>query len=288
MAFFLLTENTFHSGYLVNQWLDEFGTDPEFLGVTLRADPLPEEVLANRASFHERLHGRRELSDMEQRELLALYPDAGDTDFAMVKLLGIPARPVTALDPGTATFLGHDLNSARAEAWLTAMSQAHERLHGFVFLDRLLASWWIKTTAGMLFNAHSAVLPHARGMFAIEQVAARADAEYFRRAAGATVHFVDEGVDTGPIVRAERLDDPFAAESIWECKGRSFATGFRLLTEVARDAQASRIAPPTPQTDGTEDREPGPEFKRRDFAQATKAAAERGYLEMRRRAKAGP
>ena len=96
---------------------------------------------------------------------------------------------------------------------------------------------------GRIYDAHSAVLPYARGMFAIEQVAATGDIDHFRNAAGATVHVVDEGIDTGPIVRRERLADPFGASSIWECKAQSFILGFDLLLEGAEAVTSDRALP---------------------------------------------
>jgi hypothetical protein len=75
------------------------------------------------------------------------------------------------------------------------------------------------------------------------QVAATGDIDHFRNAAGAAVHVVDEGVDTGPIVRRGRLADSFGASSIWECKARSFILGFDLLRlfEVNRGQVAARL-----------------------------------------------
>src|SRR5579859_607244 len=105
----------------------------------------------------------------------------------------------------------------------------------FVFLDQLLDPWWIELTDSRIINGHSAVLPYARGMFAIENVAISQNIEAFKKAAGATVHYIDTGIDTGPIIRAERLIDPLRFSSIWELKGRTFTSVFNLLIEVAKD-----------------------------------------------------
>jgi phosphoribosylglycinamide formyltransferase 1 len=149
----------------------------------------------------------------------------------------------------------------------------------FIFIDRLLAPWWLELTGGRVINAHSAVLPHARGSYAIEQVAADRDAARFRQSAGATVHYVDQGVDTGPIIWAERFRDPFGFESIWDCKCRSFALGFTGLIHVASRIAGQLVTgpagvAPAGSTHGTD-------FKRADFTPAVRQAAEAGFLAMK-------
>ncbi|NES69686.1 MAG: hypothetical protein F6K24_32965 [Okeania sp. SIO2D1] len=70
-----------------------------------------------------------------------------------------------------------------------------------------------------MVNCHSAVLPYARGMHCIENLAIYKNINQFRQAAGVTIHYVDEGVDTGSIIRTERIVDPFCFNSIWDLKG---------------------------------------------------------------------
>jgi phosphoribosylglycinamide formyltransferase 1 len=183
----------------------------------------------------------------------------------------------------SAAYLGRDINGPEACGWLNSITHSRAAVHVFVFLDRLLARWWITKADGRIYNAHSAVLPYARGMFAIEQVAATGNIDHFWSAAGATVHVVDEGVDTGPIVRRERLTDPFGPSSIWACKARSFILGFDLLLKAAENVAGDLVLasrPPEP----PEEAFGSPEFRRRDFGAARRAAAESGYLMMKARA----
>jgi phosphoribosylglycinamide formyltransferase-1 len=65
-------------------------------------------------------------------------------------------------------------------------------LAGFM---RVLGAGFVTAWRGRLLNIHPALLPAFPGLHAQRQAL-----EYGVKIAGATVHFVDEGVDTGPIV----------------------------------------------------------------------------------------
>lgn len=60
---------------------------------------------------------------------------------------------------------------------------------------RLLSPAFIREFAGRILNIHPGLLPAFAGLHAQAKAA-----EYGVRFAGATVHFVDDGLDTGPIV----------------------------------------------------------------------------------------
>ncbi len=73
-----------------------------------------------------------------------------------------------------------------------------ERRVGLVCLAgymRLLSGVFVKHFEGRLLNIHPALLPAFPGLHAQRQAL-----EHGVKVAGATVHFVDEGTDTGPIV----------------------------------------------------------------------------------------
>ena len=70
---------------------------------------------------------------------------------------------------------------------------------------RILDRELVRSLAGKLINIHPALLPAFPGMHAQRQAV-----EYGVRVAGATVHFVDEGVDTGPIILQKAIEiNPF-------------------------------------------------------------------------------
>jgi phosphoribosylglycinamide formyltransferase 1 len=60
---------------------------------------------------------------------------------------------------------------------------------------RILSPAYVGAFAGRALNIHPSLLPAFPGLHAQRQAL-----EHGARVAGATVHFVDEGVDTGPIV----------------------------------------------------------------------------------------
>ena len=70
----------------------------------------------------------------------------------------------------------------------------------------LLSPEFVQRYAGRLINVHPSLLPAFAGIGAIQQAI-----DYGVRVMGVTVHFVDEGVDTGPIIAQEAFEvDPYA------------------------------------------------------------------------------
>jgi phosphoribosylglycinamide formyltransferase-1 len=70
----------------------------------------------------------------------------------------------------------------------------------------LLSPAFVRRFSGRLVNIHPSLLPSFPGLHAIEQAIAHGV-----RVMGVTVHFVDEGVDTGPIIAQEAFEvDPYA------------------------------------------------------------------------------
>lgn len=81
-------------------------------------------------------------------------------------------------------------------------------LAGFM---RILHSFFLQAYKGRIMNIHPALLPSFKGLHAQKQAL-----DYGVKVSGATVHFVDEGVDTGPIIiqRAVPVKDDDTPETL--------------------------------------------------------------------------
>jgi len=93
----------------------------------------------------------------------------------------------------------------------------------------LLRRTFLERFAGRIVNTHSAPLPDFPGAHPIEDVLAAGVHE-----TAATVHYVDEGIDTGPVIRAERVP-VLAGDTAESLRARVQAVEHRLLPEVVRE-----------------------------------------------------
>jgi phosphoribosylglycinamide formyltransferase-1 len=76
-----------------------------------------------------------------------------------------------------------------------ALEQARVELVCLAGFMRVLGRAFVRSWSGRIMNVHPALLPAFPGLAAQRQAL-----DYGVKVAGATVHFVDEGVDTGPII----------------------------------------------------------------------------------------
>jgi len=77
-------------------------------------------------------------------------------------------------------------------------------LAGFM---EILGGPFIRRFEGRIVNVHPSLLPAFPGVRAIEQALA-----YGVALTGVTVHFVDEGVDSGPVILQEAFELPYARD----------------------------------------------------------------------------
>jgi phosphoribosylglycinamide formyltransferase-1 len=85
--------------------------------------------------------------------------------------------------------------------WLEQRDVELVVLAGFM---ELLTPGFIRRFAGRIVNIHPALLPSFAGLRAVAQTL-----EYGVKVAGVTVHFVDEGMDSGPIILQEAFELPY-------------------------------------------------------------------------------
>jgi phosphoribosylglycinamide formyltransferase 1 len=98
-------------------------------------------------------------------------------------------------------------------------------LAGFM---EVLGGAFIRRFEGRIVNVHPSLLPAFPGVRAIEQAL-----EYGVRVAGVTVHFVDEGVDSGPVLLQEAFELPYARD-IEAVERRVHEIEHRLLPQAVR------------------------------------------------------
>jgi phosphoribosylglycinamide formyltransferase-1 len=129
-------------------------------------------------------------------------------------------------------------DGAMAE-WLVERGVGLVVLAGYM---QLLDARFLGRFPQRVINVHPALLPAFPGIGSVEQALA-----YGVKVFGVTVHFVDEGVDTGPIILQRAIDLP-AATDAQEVRAALRPIEHELLCEavrlIARDAV--RIDPSNP------------------------------------------
>ena len=118
-------------------------------------------------------------------------------------------------------------------SWLEERGVELVVLAGFM---ELLTPAFIRRFAGRIVNVHPALLPAFPGLGAIEQAL-----EHGVKVAGVTVHFVDEGVDSGPIVLQESFELPYHRD-IDAIEQRFHEVEHRLLPRAVRLIAAGRVS----------------------------------------------
>ncbi len=107
---------------------------------------------------------------------------------------------------------------------------------------RLLKSETVRAFSGKMINIHPALLPSFSGLHAQQQAL-----DYGVKIAGCTVHFVDEGMDTGPIILQYPVvvlnDDTEAslAERIMEFEHLILPQAVKLICEDRLEISGRRV-----------------------------------------------
>jgi phosphoribosylglycinamide formyltransferase-1 len=126
----------------------------------------------------------------------------------------------------------HPTREAHDKALIAALEEHRVELVCLAGYMRILTAGFVRHFAGRLLNVHPALLPAFPGLHAQRQAL-----EHGVRVTGATVHFVDEGVDTGPIVlqaavpvEPEDTEERLAARILAE-EHRIYPEAVRLFAE---------------------------------------------------------
>jgi phosphoribosylglycinamide formyltransferase-1 len=93
---------------------------------------------------------------------------------------------------------------------------------------QLLSGSFLARFPGRVINVHPALLPAFPGLNAVEQAVA-----YGVKVFGVTVHFVDDGVDTGPVILQRAIELPDARDPE-DVLARLHAIEHELLPQAVR------------------------------------------------------
>jgi phosphoribosylglycinamide formyltransferase-1 len=140
---------------------------------------------------------------------------------ALARVSGIPTASFELAD-----YADRESRDAAMAQWLAGQGVRLVVLAGYM---HLLTSSFLDRFPAAVVNVHPSLLPHFPGAHAVEeQLAAGIDES------GATVHLVDEGVDSGPILAQERVPvlDGDTAETL---HARIKEIEHRLLPRVVED-----------------------------------------------------
>jgi phosphoribosylglycinamide formyltransferase 1 len=117
--------------------------------------------------------------------------------------------------------------------WLDRLEVDLVVLAGYM---ELLSPQFVRRFEGRVINVHPALLPSFPGLDAVGQAL-----EHGVRVTGVTVHFVDEGVDSGPIILQRPV--PVPADREWDTLEEAIhATEHELLPEAIRLIAAGRVS----------------------------------------------
>jgi phosphoribosylglycinamide formyltransferase-1 len=140
----------------------------------------------------DRVHGR------EGIELVAVASDQpGAPALERAERAGVPARVFEQREFG-----GRAERDRAMADWLRGVGVQLVVMAGYM---RLLSPAFLELFPGAVINVHPALLPAFPGLDAVGQALA-----YGVKVFGVTVHFVDEGVDSGPVILQRAIELPDA------------------------------------------------------------------------------
>ena len=187
----------------------------------LRVGVLASGAGTNLQALIDTVHGR-------EADVVAVASDQpGCAALDRARAAGIPARAFPRADHAD-----RQARDAAIAGWLEEHDVALVVLAGYM---ALLSPAFIARFPDHIVNVHPSLLPAFPGLRAIEQAL-----EHGVRVAGVTVHLVDDGVDTGPILLQEAIDIPLGADAE-RLHAALRPVEHRLLPEAVRLVAAGRV-----------------------------------------------
>ena len=133
----------------------------------------------------------------------------------------------------TADYADRAARDAAMGDWIETLGTELLVLAGFM---EILSPEFIRRFAGRIVNVHPSLLPAFGGIRSIEQAL-----DYGVKVMGVTVHFVDEGVDTGPIILQEAFDVLPYSRDIAAIEERVHQIEHRLLPRAVALIAAGKV-----------------------------------------------
>jgi phosphoribosylglycinamide formyltransferase-1 len=162
------------------------------------SESLPIAVLVSGAGTNlqallDTVHGR-------EAEVVAVASSLADVQaLERARAAGVPAAVFARAD-----YAGREARDEALAAWLAERGARLVVLAGYM---ELLGEGFLARFPGAVINVHPSLLPAFAGIGAIEQALA-----YGVKVFGVTVHFVDAGVDTGPVILQRAVELPQARQ----------------------------------------------------------------------------
>jgi phosphoribosylglycinamide formyltransferase-1 len=156
----------------------------------MRVGVLASGAGTNLQALLDRVHGQDGIS------IVAVASDKAEAGaLARARLAGVP----TGIFP-RAEYRGRAERDAAIADWLAGREVELVVLAGYM---QLLCEEFLERFRGRVINVHPALLPAFPGLNAVQQAL-----DYGVKVFGVTVHFVDEGVDTGPVILQRAIELP--------------------------------------------------------------------------------
>ena len=197
-------------------------------------EPLPIAVLVsgtgtNLQALLDTVHGR-------EAEIVAVAsPVAEVPALERARNRDVPVRVFARVD--------YPDRQARDEALADWLGERGARVVVLAGYMALLSEQFLQRFPAAVINVHPSLLPAFPGLHAIEQAL-----EYGVRVVGVTVHFVDTGVDTGPVILQRAIELPAGTSDPEEVLAALRPLEHALLPEAVRllARGAVRIDPERP------------------------------------------
>jgi phosphoribosylglycinamide formyltransferase-1 len=160
---------------------------------------------SNFEALAEALRSRPFEEGLRHECVLLIYDRKAAYAVSRAERLGVPARYVS--------FYKREPEEAEAEI-AAALEEARADLVALAGFMRILSPAFVAARDGRIVNVHPSLLPKWPGAHAIERAYRSGEREF-----GVTVHFVDEGMDTGVVIDSGSfLADP--GETLDEIEAR--------------------------------------------------------------------